>query len=254
LAKWYADCVTADGVAFIGYSARTRLGPITVPYHSTLVSRPNAPSAVAFTLHPNPGPVLRGREVGWRAPHLDLAGTWTATAPAFRRVLHQDDRSLVDWHCHIPAGHATVRLGGAAPLAGEGYVEELVVAGDPRRLPIREVWWGRFAGNGHHLVWIVWRGPQPLALVLFDGQEQPHGRAGARGVTFTGGRLVCDDTRTLRSGRIGRTFLAAHRRIARLVPRALDLHEEKWLSRARLEGPDGRTATGWAIHEVIRWP
>lgn len=254
LAKWYADCITADGVVFVGYAARAHLGPVTIPYRSTLVNRPDTPSAAEFTVRPGPSPMLTDGRVTWCCPRLGVNGTWTGTAPVIQRVLYDDDRSLVDWHCHLPSASASVRVRDVAPLVGEGYVEELVIAGDPRRLPIRELWWGRFTGDGHYLVWIVWRGPHPLTVVFNDGQERSDGRASADGVAFAGGRLAYGATRTLRTGRIGRTFLAAHPGIARLVPRALDLHEQKWISRARLEQHGGLVAEGWAIHEVIRWP
>jgi len=153
----------------------------------------------------------------------------------------------------VPAARATVQVADET-MIGEGYVEELLVAGDPRRLPIRELWWGRFSGGGQHLVWIVWRGPHPLALVLHGGREHRDGHVSADGVAFAGGRLAYEATRTLRAGLIGQTFLVAHPGIARLVPRELDLHVEQRLSRARLEKPGGAVATGWAIHEVVRWP
>ena len=254
LVKWYADCVTADGVAFVGYAARARLGPLVIPYQSILVSRPDAPPVARLTLRPGPGPRIEDGRVSWRAPRLGVDATWTATAPPLHRVLYEDARCLVDWRCHVPAAHSSALFDGAAPLVGDGYVEELVVAGDPRRVPIRELRWGRFSGDGQHLTWIFWQGQRPLALVFDGREERTDGRASEDAVSFAGGRLSYGASRTLRTGRIGRTFLAAHPLVARLLPRALDLHEEKWVSRARLEGPGARVATGWAIHEVVRWP
>lgn len=254
LTKWYGDCVTDDGVAFVGYAARLRLGLIAIPYHATLVDRPDGASRANVTLGRTPLPVLEDGRVSWRASRLGIDASWTAASGPIHRVLHEDARCRVDWRCHLPAARARVLLRGDAPLVGDGYVEELRIAGDPRRLPIRELWWGRFAGGGRHVVWIMWRGSHPLSLAWADGEERPGGHASPGGVTFSGGRLTCGTNRTLRAGRLGRTFLAGHAGFARLVPRALDLYEEKWVSRARLEGAGARVATGWAIHEVIRWP
>lgn len=254
LAKWYADCVTDDGVAFVGYAAQLHLGPISIPYQSAFVSRPDGAPAAAFALRRGPAPRREADALVWHAPRLGVHGAWTPTAPPLHRTLLESDRWLVDWSCHAPAARASVRAGDTTTLIGAGYVEELVVAGDPRGLPIRELWWGRFAAAGRYVVWIVWRGPHPLALVFDNGAERRHGRASRDGLTFDGGRVVCDTHRVLRSGPIGQTFLSSHRAIARLIPRTLRVHEEKWLSTARFEHRDGAAAAGWAIHEVVRWP
>jgi hypothetical protein len=70
-----------------------------------------------------------------------------------------------------------------------------------------------------------------------------------------GGALRMDRRDVLREGAIGETVLSAIPKLVKAVPaRILGLRERKWRSRGVLRRADGRESTGWAIHEVVRWP
>jgi hypothetical protein len=139
-------------------------------------------------------------------------------------------------------------------VRGCGYAEWLTMTLPPWRIPFRRLRWGRFHGAEHSLVWIDLRGGCSRTWVFADGIERPDGEVRAETVTLAaeGSTLVLDRGITLRSGRLLRTGLRPLRLLVSLVPRWRDAHESKWLTRAVLAGPRGRTE-GWAVHEEVTW-
>jgi hypothetical protein len=152
----------------------------------------------------------------------------------------------------VPGGRARVRFGGA-DLEGYGYAECLSVTGDPAALGLRELLWGHFAGPLTQLVWLVWRGAEPLTLVLWNGEEVPGATVPDAGVVLARGqRLAMGAPRVLRSGGVGDTIPAALRL---LVPASLyGIREEKWIAEAQLGNGRDPAERGWAIYERVTWP
>jgi hypothetical protein len=253
LTKWYLDCITRKGDCFIGYAGRVRLGPIGLAVTSALLGFESGPTTRRWRLLD--GRVPKGTaagEVGWKSRWLGVHGQWTTTAPSRRRVLHESDALRVTWECMVPGGRARVRFGGA-DLEGYGYAECLSVTGDPAALGLRELLWGHFAGPLTQLVWLVWRGAEPLTLVLWNGEEVPGATVPDAGVVLARGqRLAMGAPRVLRSGGVGDTIPAALRL---LVPASLyGIREEKWIAEAQLGNGRDPAERGWAIYERVTWP
>ena len=141
-------------------------------------------------------------------------------------------------------------------LSGLGYAERLTLGLPPWRLPIDELRWGRWiaADGGRSIVWIDWRGAQPLTAVFVDGVR--HGAA-----TVDDDRVAASDAVLLLTGR-----RVLHRRalsevigaagpLARVFPAAwLGMEDRKWMSMGTLHGAGAPPETGWAIHEHVRFP
>ncbi len=231
LSKWYLDCVTADGQVFLAYWARLRWRALTLNYSSVL----DGPCSIK----PCPEPACAGDRVEWHAPELGVDGVWHALDPAASRTLY-DSNGAVDWHCVLPRGRAEIRYGNQC-LHGLGYVEQLTMTVPPWRLPIDELHWGRLLTESGSLVWIDWRGPSPLQVVL---------RNGVLADSALVAEVHLDRSLVLRDGVLGGTALSVVPRIDRLFPfRILQVQETKWRSHGVLDG-----VSGWAIHEVVRWP
>ncbi len=251
LRKWYLDCVTDDGRAFIAYAGRFRLGPLPLWYHAVLLDDPGEARQDRFSLLPGALPRVSGAQIGWSNRRLRATGVWEGAGNGVRRVLLEEERLRVVWHCRAPACRARVEVGGRK-LEGTGYVEELSLSGSPARLPIRELRWGRFAAGGHHLVWIDWQGPRPLGFLLADHQPVSPCRIDDEQVDHPGGSLTLFDRRALREGSVGRTVFGGSGTLAHLIPRGVESWDErKWLSRGLLELADGTRWEGWAIHEHV---
>jgi hypothetical protein len=254
--KWYADCVAADGSVFIGYSARLGLGPLAVPYQATLTGPQGRPLSQRTVVTSRGTPAMDGDGASWQCPALELAGRWTRSTPPFSRVLLDTPSVTIEWTCHMPAAKAAVRVGSRS-LEGLGYLEEIRVHGDPTAIPIRELRWGRFLGEGDSVVWIDWIGPQPLTLVLHNGIEADDPCVTDGEVTFTGRRipLGVEGSWTLRDDVLAEAIFPERPRLRRIVPRSLArLREVKWAGPGHLERPDGRSSPGWIIWETVSWP
>jgi hypothetical protein len=202
LHKRYVDCVDAAGNAAIAYSATLRWGVLRLRYRTIAVN----------------GAERRCSELEWRE-----SVSMEASAPPIQRRLFESADGIVDWTCEMP--RATTRIG---EVCGDGYAEVLHMTVPPWKLPIDELRWGRFHGQGAWAVWIEWKGAMPQRWVFGDE-----------------GDVQFDDGRVLTDRRIGDAVPL----LAWLLPRRIRrAREQKWCSRARLGG-----ASGWAIHEVVRF-
>lgn len=218
LRKRYVDCVDAQGNAAIAYSATLRWGVLRLRYRTIAVN----------------GAERRCSELEWRQ-----SVSMEASAPAIRRRLFDSANGIVDWTCEMP--RATVRIG---QVRGDGYVEVLHMTVPPWKLPIDELRWGRFHGEGTWAVWIEWKGAMPQQWVFRDGVE----------LSVAGSRLSASSTDNWRPTTDNSPRVLTDRRIGDAVPllawllprRIRRAREQKWCSRARLGG-----ASGWAIYEIV---
>ncbi len=257
LRKWYVDCTAADGTTFIGYAARISLGPVRLPYQACLLCPPSESPRTSWAVGGGSTPTLDRETLRWNSPRLGVRARWERRAQSVRRVLLDDDRLSVDWHCHLPAASGEVELSGEPPVRGSGYAEELIVQGDLRALPIRRLLWGRFIADGQTLVWIRWDGPRPLTVVVHNGEMHSEASLDEHGLRFPGeqGALHVSEGRVLRDADLGRAAFPDQAWLRRLIPRRLRcVQETKWLSRARWCQPGLPNVEGWAVHERVLWP
>ncbi len=253
LRKWYLDCASARGDAFIGYSARLRWGGLRLGYASALVAPAGADPVEMHTFFPGLPPAARGDRLRWRSGRLGVAGGWRPRTGPVRRTLLGDARAGIEWECLAPAAAARVHCP-AGRLSGLGYAERLTLTLEPWRLPFHTLHWGRFLSRSTSLVWIVWEGDVSARLLLRD--SQPCGTldfSPERIATADGGVLLLARERVLRDGPIVSPALRSVARLARRIPPPfLAATEEKWLSHGCLELPGSPPVTGWAIHERVR--
>lgn len=249
LRKWYLDCTTAGGDAFILYWARARWGAFSVSYASLITLVTNASNThTQSTLRSGEEPTRNDTEIHWSCPALNLRGRWASLSPGIERTLLQSEGGSVRWSCLMPRASCSLTLDNR-PVEGLGYAEVLEVTIAPWRLPIKELRWGRWLSADGSLSWIDWRGPHPLSLIV-DGGVEAAGAVTDDAVTLHDGRrLTLNSKRIIRDGELGATVLNAVPGLNRAVPPALlRTHEQKWLARGDL-APTG--ANGWAIYERI---
>lgn len=253
LHKWFLDCVTPAGDALVVYAATLRWGLLRVGYSATL-ARQAGENVTRTRFGRPPQPVADGTGCDLAAPRLGLRGRWTGAVHGERRQLWRSPRGAVTWHCLLPQATVRLELDGR-PWQGSGYVEHLALDVAPWHLPIEELRWGRWHGDGHSLVWIQWQGPHPLRLCLRNGREVAAGPIDDGGFDLAdGGRLQLAPPVVLRDGPLGRTVLA--QRLLRWLPlprgvRAMQ--ETKWLARGTFADGGGERREGMALHEVVRW-
>lgn len=253
LTKWYLDCVSAEGQVFIGYWGELRWGGLM--FHVAQSLRRDAKGEVRFVTRSGrvPAPELNGDVLNWSAASLGVEGCWRDPQPSVRRRLFDSPQGFIDWNCEMPAACAEIRFRDEkGSLTGRGYAECLQMTIKPWQLLLEELHWGRFHSDQDTVVWVQWRGPHPLSLIIHNDKTCTEETAISQDrVALTHGAVLdLAEHSVLRTGPLASTALSRLAALQRRLPsKILALDETKWLSRGTLRGSDG-----WAIHEVVRWP
>lgn len=254
LSKWYLDVVGPRGDAWIGYWALLRWRAVTLRYACTLAAGVGeSPAKQSITLRAAEPPRREGERVTWTCAPLEVEASWLGIDPAIEASLFESGEGGASWRCWQPRGRATVRMNGRV-LSGLGYVEELDLTLPPWHLPLSELRWGRFLGDGDSVVWIDWRGTSPARHVFINGERATASRLDEAGLGFAdGGVLSLEPGRVLRGGALGSTALSMIPGRAELFPlRWLTAAEIKWLSPGILTRAGDSPRPGWAIHEIVK--
>jgi hypothetical protein len=255
LSKWYMDCVSENGGAFIGYVASLRWRGLSLHYSSVLHYVHGKEVEVDISLQESTIPQVKGSSIQWSSPRLGVSGKWEAIAQPIKRSLLEMPAGSIQWHCLQPRARAEISIGNGQRLAGLGYVEHLTMTIPPWRLPFDELRWGRFLSDEDSLVWINWRGAHSLNLSFHNGVQVENALITDYGLHAEDTCLDLGDNVVLREGELVETALSSIPGIRNLFPfRILRTHERKWLSRGVLKKSQVESNTGWAIHEVVRWP
>ena len=255
LTKWYADCVGENGDTVIVYCGIAQWRTIALHYASVLEANAvNQPHA-RYSLSKCAMPVVEGTTVRWQSKSLKTKGSWERLDSPCDVRIYESSEGTIDWHCVHPRARATVDLGKGLVIKGLGYVERLEMTIAPWHLPLKELRWGRFLSDSASVVWVDWLGEYSRRIVLENGRLGCMTAVTENGIVLEGNARLCLSAgRVLRTGALGRTALAKIPGVNRLLPsRLLNVQECKWRSRGELLRGTVRSS-GWAIHEVVRWP
>ena len=260
LSKWYFDCVAHDGEAVVVYVAKLRWRGLSIGYASLLRHR-DGKTAVRTCLTRFEQPTVHDDCIAWDSGALGVSGTWRAQSPRLTRtILDSDLRSVgmglpaavrVGLSSHRRSGHRRARLrrGGAHDDPALADAREDVALG---ALPCASG--GRKRVGGSRLG----RSARPLsraACVSRRGQRDRAGRGRGRDHACRRGRSPDGSTRGSASGRRRRDGALGDSQAFQGSPgKHAGALRGKWRSRGVLVRADGRESTGWAIHEVVRWP
>lgn len=249
--KSYLDLVDEAGAGCIGYSVRLPAANVTLGGLLRWPADAGSPACQTRTFR-GVWPECDGDRITWRCPALALAGEWRRLSAPIEKVLWSDARRQVRWRVHAPAAEAKLEIGGQR-LSGGGYAETLSMDVAPWRLPIETLRWGRFVGEGHYVVWIVWEHAASRQWLWCDGEEHEELQAGNARVVWPGCQLQFSSPRILRRGRLGETVFRRWPALRSLLPPALArVDETKWCAAGTLTTAAGKVVRGWVIHEIVR--
>ncbi len=257
LTKWYMDVVSEEGETVIVYAASVDFAALHLHYASVIHSRGVRVHATASLRKAMPA--LDGGTLAWSSRALETKGTWRAEAPGTKETIlpgEGSDEPRVEWNCVMPLARAEVTLEGGRVVRGLGYVEELRLNVAPWSLPIEELRWGRFTGEGASVVWLDWRGPHQKRVILKNGLRVD-GVVEDRSIELgeDEARVQLEEGHVLREGALGSTALAALAELYSVLPsKILSVTERKIVAPAVLEQPFMTPVKGWAISEVVKWP
>jgi hypothetical protein len=257
LSKWYLDCVTDEGEAFIGYSASLRWKALSLEYSGILIRRTTGEILTRSTLHGGKHPEEDGDSAHWKCPSLKLKGIWKARQQPISRTVFGSSECPLNWSCLQPHAVAEISVDGIGTFRGFGYVDYLNLPFQPWKLPLDVLKWGRYLSETDSIVWIDITGPSCETLVFHNGALCQGAHVTDREVVLGEHRLslTFEETRVLREGFLASTAFSVIPGINTLLPaRMLNTEECKWRSRGVLRSADAILGSGWTIHEVVRWP
>lgn len=241
MTKWYLDCVDERGNLSIAYWARLRWRALSLIRASILQLRQGRVTTRARSGR-IAAPQLDGDSLSWRGLGLQIE---------MRRRAARFATSLVDgvlWRCEMPRAEGVIR-DDQGELRGDGYAEVIEMSLAPWKLPIDELRWGRFVTPADSVVWIDWRGPRPLTLVLRDGSPDRAAMVHDSKISLENEELILDQRQTIRDAMLG----ALVKRVP-LPKRIAQAREQKWRSRGRLMRDGAVVGSGWSIHELVCFP
>lgn len=254
LTKWYADCVSEEGLAFIGYCAKLRYKGVSISYSSRVLHTKENGTVSKTSLLDRSLPHQKGNTVTWNSSSLKILGTWESLSKPVEKQLYSNDNGTVLWNCIQPLSKACVEIDNNTLISGYGYAEMLTLSLAPWQLPIDELRWGRFLCEGCSLVWIDWRGNTPLSLVFYNGIEINSPSISDDHVSAQGLDLNILKRSAIREGPVFSTALSMVPGIKALCPeKILGMEEYKWLSAGTLSISGGIPVSGSVIHEVVRF-
>jgi hypothetical protein len=246
LTKWYLDCVSEAGEVSIAYWARFTWKRVSVSYSAILFE--GTTHEHLFSSDP---PQIDGDILTWTNESLQCSATLRRRSPRYAAPLLASRDGIVEWRCEMPAADADIRIAGR-DLRGRGYAEVLELTIPPWRLPIDELRWGRYGGDGVSLVWIEWRGSHPLSVILLNG-ESVVGSVRDDSVIAEDLTLSIDRGSVIREARVGESLRSIVALRSLLPKRLLRARETKWCARGTIRRGDTIIDRGWAVHEVVKF-
>ena len=259
ITKWYIDVVDRQRHSAVAYWTELCWGPATIHWEALSLHQPGAAPVHRWGLGRPAGQSGRDRVFSRELADIPVelvfgsaslgcnirCAPWTRP---FETRLLDSKEGAVCWRCEAPAATVSVDPLG---ITGDGYVECLTLTLPPWKLPISELRWGRWSSpdTRQSIVWVDWRGRQPLTVVLVDGERVSDARVEDGQVLVGGDRLVLSDTDVLHSRTLEDTLEGLGPLLDRLPASWRAVEDRKLLSRGSLG-----TATGWAIHETVRFP
>ncbi len=257
LCKHYFDGIDENGNALIAYAAELSLLGIRLPYSSVMLH--NADN-VLYEHACLKAAQLGENQRAFMQPQLSVSAQWQALnaplnpADLLNAAAFTDTNKDVLWHCHTPKARFSCTLNGQF-FQGLGYAETLTLTLEPWRLPLDELYWGRFLSPSHTLVWLEWRGKNPLKLLYLNGKCYQDFVLNRHKLLlpecglcldFAEPAIVKDEPLLA----LAQRFPILNRLFGRDF---LKTRETKWKSRARLVMSDAPPETGWALYEKVLW-
>ena len=253
LSKWYFDCVSDDGEAFIGYAAEMRWRTFSIDYTSTLHYRRNQKDRAATSLRKIVPPRVEDSYLQWNSSHLGVIGKWTPITQPIERTLVESEAGNIEWKCLQPNAKAEVAVDDIR-IEGSGYVDHVIMTIPPWQLPFDQLRWGRFHANGDSIVWLDWQGGTEINLAFHNGAPIKNLVIDLHSLRTSNLSLELETGDVLREGALVRTALAKVPGLDKVFPASiLHTYECKKLSRGMLRTSPITAQPGWAIHEVVRF-
>lgn len=253
LTKWYYDLVDDRSNAFIGYFADLQWGNVKLRYEGSIFFE----SASRQTKQRN------NFRFSSTVSEIDTSeslitfpsgrGTWDVLDSSYKAEL-LGGQTPIHWECFQPKSDARLTFEDQT-IQGFGYAEKITLRLAPWRLPIKELFWGRYHSMQNTVVWIRWVGPMPKLLIFWNGRLINEGEVTSEIVIFDGQSILLPRQMEIRNERIRDSLFRGFKKIMKLFPASImSLQEEKWCGQAMWMVDNKVSDTGMVLHERVTWP
>jgi len=254
LEKLYFDVIDDRGNCFIFYWAQLKLIVFNFTYSSILFSdefNQTYQKSCLKKIHKPTGT----DKIPYQHNDFQFNGNWTRIDPPVSLLLFEDEnKHRVFWQCIYPKSQAEIYFRNKN-YKGLGYVESIIVEILPLQLPIHELRWGRFLSSGNSVVWIQWKGKNPLNKLCFNGRWYDDAVFNEDGITFNQGRknLLFVNPISIRSGSLGNLFSKMIWFKFLFKKTIFRIHEQKFKAKTELYLEKEMTDEGWSVYETVIW-
>lgn len=252
--KWYLDCTSEDGKAFIGYVGELKWKAFSLS-HSSILDYDGKKSQNTASISDVNLPEIKENKIIWKSNALSCSGQWEGKGNSLpNQQLYKGSAGSVNWDVLFPLSEVSIeRFGSAENQKGLGYAEILELTIPPWKLPIDQLIWGRFVSPEISIVWLKWSGSNPIESIFLNGSSEKAPSVSPNMISWETGTLKHIITENLRDGPLIKTALKKIPGIKSIFPKKiLNLYETKWLSSSEAL-INGKKYSGWSIHELVKF-
>jgi len=254
LEKLYFDCIDEHGNCFILYWADLRISFLHLVYSGSIYSNADGVSVERSSFKSLPRPTVAD-EMLFQNDRLHINGAWRRIDAPISILLYTDAHGReVFWNCHHPKTRTTIEYDNKA-YRGMGYAETLSLPVKPWQLPIDELRWGRFLSEQHTIVWIHWKGSNPVNHIVCNGIMYDDAVFEEDRILFDRGTSVLrfHNKTVVRQGKLSHLLVKMPWLKVIFHSRILNTIEVKFKASTSLSRGSDTLDTGWSLFEVVTW-
>jgi hypothetical protein len=174
--------------------------------------------------------------------------------PIIRSLYIDSENNELIWNCHHPKALAEIVYNGKI-YKGFGYAETLFSPIKPWNLPIDELRWGRFLSDSYTIIWINWKGKDPINKIFFNGIEFNDAIFENDIIIFGDGiyKLKFSEIQLIRTGKLSGLFSKMILLKIFFNSRILNTVEIKYKAKTTLSKNSSVLSNDWSLFEIVKW-
>jgi len=254
LEKVYFDCIDEEGNCFVIYWANLKLSYIKLVYSGLIFSNSEGLCIEKSSLKKVSKPLVTDL-LQFNNPRLKVIGDWRRLDAPISILLYTDKQGKeLFWNCHHPKTFTNVVYNNKT-FQGLGYAETLSLPIKPWQLPIDELRWGRFLSEHYTIIWIHWKGKNPINKIICNGTIYEDAIFEENRVLFDNGMSVLNfqETTIIRKGKLSNVLSRMPWLKIIFNSRILNTKEIKYKAQTSFSKNLITLDKGWSLFEIVTW-
>lgn len=254
LEKLYLDCIDEEGNCFVIYWANLKISFIKLIYSGIIFSDSKGLNSEKSSIKKITKPIVTDL-IELNNPHLNLSGSWKRLdSPVSIKLFTDKNGNDLIWNCHHTKTNTNIIYNNRT-FQGLGYAETLSLPIKPWQLPIDELRWGRFLSPNYTVIWINWKGSNPINKIICNGTIYEDAIFEEDKISFDNGKYILyfNDTSIIRKGKLSNLLSKMPWLKIIFNNRILNTIEIKYKSRTSLVKDSNILDKGWSLFEIVTW-